>query len=159
MTIDVKSLGIEQLRSLIQNYRTKRRTDDALYVEAFAELERRTGKGLDFDKTLAAVLSSAKRGKYLSYKELTDASGVGWSNTRYAVNGHLGNLVEYCHRKGWPLLSAIVVNKENLETGQMEPSSLRGFITAARQLGYPVTDEQAFLKEQQRQVFEWAKSG
>jgi hypothetical protein len=37
--------------------------------------------------------------------------------------------------------------------------TLKGFIAAARELGLPVTDEKAFLKEQQRRVLEWAGSG
>jgi hypothetical protein len=38
----------------------------------------------------------------------------------------------------------------------MEPETLKGFIGAARELGYQVADEQAFLREQQTRVFEWA---
>ena len=70
---------------------------------------------------------------------------------------HLGNLCEYAHRKGWPLLSSVIVNKENLRTGELEPQSLDGFIKAARELGYLVTDEIAFLRDQQRRVFEWGR--
>jgi hypothetical protein len=55
------------------------------------------------------------------------------------------------------MLSAIVVNKPNVTTGRMEPKSLKGFVGAARELGYTVTDEDAFLKEQQQRVFEWAQ--
>ena len=54
------------------------------------------------------------------------------------------------------MLSAIVVNKPNLETGSLEPETLKGFIAAARDLGHPVTDDQAFLKDQQKRVFDWA---
>jgi len=53
------------------------------------------------------------------------------------------------------MLGAVVVNKPNIATGSMEPESLKGFIAAARELGYSITDEEAFLREQQR-VFEWA---
>ena len=56
------------------------------------------------------------------------------------------------------MLSAIVVNKPNVSTGEMEDETLKGFIKAARQLGYEITDDEAFLKEQQQRVFEWAKS-
>jgi hypothetical protein len=52
------------------------------------------------------------------------------------------------------MLSAIVVNKPNVATGAMDPATLKGFIGAARELGYQVTDEQAFLREQQTRVFE-----
>ncbi len=56
------------------------------------------------------------------------------------------------------MLSAIVVNKPNVATGKMDPETLDGFIKAARQLGHIVTDEEAFLKEQQKLVFRWAQS-
>lgn len=73
------------------------------------------------------------------------------------MNEHLGSLVEFAHRNGWPLLSAIVVNQSNLKTGELEESSLKGFVTAARLLGIPVGDERAFLREQQERVFEWGR--
>jgi hypothetical protein len=38
----------------------------------------------------------------------------------------------------------------------MEAETLKGFIGAARLLDYPVTDEEAFLNEQQARVFAWA---
>jgi hypothetical protein len=49
------------------------------------------------------------------------------------------------------------MNKEHVETGTMEPSTLKGFVEAATQLGYRVDDPHAFLKEQQRLCFEWGK--
>jgi len=52
--------------------------------------------------------------------------------------------------------SAIVVNKPNIDTGKMERDALRGFIAAARELDYAITDEQTFLREQQGRVFAWA---
>ena len=73
------------------------------------------------------------------------------------MNPHLFALLNYSHGKGWPLLSAIVVNKKHVDSGQMEPSTIKGFVEAARELGYTVTDEEAFVKEQQNRVFEWAK--
>ena len=33
----------------------------------------------------------------------------------------------------------------------------RGFMAAARELDYPITNEQAFVKEQQERVFAWAQ--
>jgi hypothetical protein len=73
------------------------------------------------------------------------------------MNPHLWSLVEYAHRKGWPMLSAVVVNKPNVASGNMEPETLKGFIAAARELGVSITDERAFLRDQQRLVFEWAR--
>jgi hypothetical protein len=39
----------------------------------------------------------------------------------------------------------------------MEQETLKGFIAAARELALSITDEETFLREQQRRVFEWAK--
>jgi hypothetical protein len=105
------------------------------------------------------VRSAARQRKFLSYKELADASGVAFNKARYAINDHLWQLVEYAHRRGWPLLSAIIVNKSNVRTGDMEPRTLKGFISAAHDLSYPVTDVHAFLHKQQACVFEWAAAG
>jgi hypothetical protein len=84
---------------------------------------------------------------------LADASGADWGQVHYEIGGHLWRLVEYAHQKNLPMLSAIVVNKPNIDSGRMERDTLKGFIGAARLLGYPVTDEEAFLKEQQARVF------
>ncbi len=56
------------------------------------------------------------------------------------------------------MLSAIVVNQRNIATGKMEPETLKGFIGAAKDLGYVVTAEEGFLKEQQDLVFRWGSS-
>lgn len=146
----------KQLANLIANYQRLQRVDDPYYLEALSEMARRKGAGLDFEKTFSAVLKAAKERRFLSYKQLADESEVEWSRVRYAANQHLGDLIEYAHRKGWPLLSAIIVNQQNLADGHMEPSTLRGFCEAARSLGYAVADEKAFLKDQQQRVFEWA---
>jgi hypothetical protein len=54
------------------------------------------------------------------------------------------------------MLSAVVVNKQNVANGSMESETSKGFLAAARDLGYSITDEEAFLREQQRQIFKWA---
>lgn len=56
------------------------------------------------------------------------------------------------------MLSAIVVNKPNVDSGRMELKTLKGSIGAARQLGYVITSEEAFLREQQARVFAWAQN-
>ena len=56
------------------------------------------------------------------------------------------------------MLSAIVVNKSNVDSGKMEPETLKGFIQAARDLGHTVTNELSFLKTQQKKVFDWART-
>jgi len=146
-----------QIETLIENHRTKKATGAPLYADALRELEKRKGKELDFDKSLSIIWQAAKEGQYLSYKELADASGAGWTQVHYEIGRHLWRLVEYAHQKELPMLSAIVVNKANVDSGRMEPDTLKGFVGAARLLGYAVTDEEAFLKEQQARVFVSAK--
>jgi hypothetical protein len=156
--IDFAHLDTERLRNLVANHRTKRATDSPVYINALRELEQRTGHGLDFDKSYQAIREAAREGRFLSYKGLADASGAEWSKVHYAMGGHLWRLVEYAHRKGWPMLSAIVVNQRNVATGKMEPDTLKGFIRAARDLDHVVTSEGDFLKEQQELVFRWGSS-
>lgn len=154
-----ESLTDKQLQNVIDNHRRHRKTTEPAYLDALAEQARCKGKGLDFDKTFALVRAAAAERRFLSYKQLADESGADWSKVRYAVNDHLGELIAYAHGKGWPLLSAIIVNQPNLATGTMEPATLKGFAAAARDLGYAVTDEEAFLREQQERVFTWAAGG
>ncbi|WP_208179843.1 hypothetical protein J4T85_006730 [Sinorhizobium medicae] len=146
----------KELANIIANYQRLDKVEDAYYLSALEEMGRRKGAGLNFDKTFNAVLKAARERRFLSYKQLADQSDVEWSRVRYAINKHLGDLIEYAHRRGWPLLSAIIVNQQHLTDGTMEPPTLRGFIEAARALGYAVSDEAAFLKEQQQRVFAWA---
>jgi hypothetical protein len=158
MPINVASLTKAEIENLIENHRRQGATDADLYVEALDELEKRKGNRLEFGKSLPIILDAAKARRFLSYKELADASGADWNQVHYAIGDHLWKLVEYAHRRKWPLLSAIVVNKSNVETGKMEPETLKGFIAAARELNIAVTDGEQFLAEQQKQVFEWAKT-
>lgn len=146
-----------ELRNVIANYRRLKRTDEPRYLDFLAELGRRTVPGLDFNKSMEIIRKSAAEGRYLSYKNLADRSEVEWNRVRYQIGPHLWSLVEFAHRRGWPMLSAVVVNHENIETGEMAPPALAGFIGAARDLGYDIGDEAEFLREQQKQVFHWAK--
>lgn len=146
----------QQLRNVIDNHRKNGKLHEPYYLAALEELARRKGQGLDFQKSFDLIRRAAAERRFLSYKELADASGSDWSKVRYAVNTHLGDLIDYAHGKGWPLLSAIVVNQQNVATGDMEPTTLKGFVEAARELGYVVADEMGFLREQQQRVFTWA---
>src|SRR5215469_15894431 len=156
MLINVETLSNAQLENLVENHRRQRATDAPLYVDALRELEKRKGKGLDLDRSLAIIRQAAKERRFISYKELADTSGADWKQVRFAVNGHLWNLVEYSHLRYGILFSAIVVNTPNVASGRMEAETLKGFVGAARLLDYAVTDAHAFLKEQQARVFAWA---
>jgi len=155
--IVLSKLTDQQLKNIIENYRRKAMTSESMYVEALAEQARRIGNGLDFNKSYNAIWRSAVQGRFMSYKDLADASGAEFSKVRYSIGQHLWTLVEYAYRKGWPMLSAVVVNKANVASGDMEPETLKGFIAAAKELGLSITDEEAFLRDQQKRVFEWAR--
>lgn len=157
MPIDVIELSDRELKNLIFNHRRAKATDQPLFLDALKEEGRRKGRGLDFDKSFKIIREAAAKGHFLSYKDLADASEAKWIQVHYSVGGHLWSLVEYAHRRGWPMLSSIVVNKPNVLSGEMEPETLAGFIRAARELGHDIGDERAFLREQQAKVFAWAK--
>ena len=72
------------------------------------------------------------------------------------MNKHLGDLVARAHARGVPLLSAIVVSKPHVATGEMQDSNRAGFLAAAEAMGIAVTDEDRFVREQQEAVFAWA---
>ena len=157
MAIALRELNRQQLENLIDNHRKSGATDRPRYREALGELERRQGMGLDFDTSYRLIRAAARAGRFLSYKDLADGSGVPWQQAHYAMGGHLWRLVEYAHLQGWPMLSAIVVNKPNLTSGAMAPETLQGFVKAARNLGHDVPDAAAFLEQQQARVFAWAR--
>ncbi len=156
MPIDVAHLSNDQLKRFIENHRRQKATNAPAYVDALREWQVRKGNGLDFDKSFRIIKAAAREHRFLSYKELADASGADWGQVRYSLGNHLWALVEFAHRKGWPMLSAIVVNKSNVNSGTLDPETLKGFIAAAHDLDYVATDEQAFLREQQDKVFAWA---
>lgn len=156
MAKSIEDHSDQQLRNVIENHRKNGKVHEAYYLDAMEELARRKGQGLDFQKSFNLIRRAAAERRFLSYKELADASGSDWSKVRYAVNTHLGDLIDYAHGRGWPLLSAIVVNQQNVATGDMEPTTLKGFIEAARALGYTLGDEKEFLREQQERVVAWA---
>jgi hypothetical protein len=156
--IDVKTLSDDQLVALIANHRVKGATDLPVYVEALAEQARRKHGGLDFATTIRVLTDAAKRGKFVSYKQLADASGVKWSKVHWSVGPHLDSFIEYCHRRGLPVLSAIVVNQENLNDGTLEPESLKGFVAGVRDVGISITDGGSYYREEQQRVFEWDKA-
>lgn len=152
----ISEYSTRELQNLVKNHRDRHRTNEPRYLEAFEELGRRKGQGFDFKTSLRLIRETASKHRFLSYKELSDANGLEWSKVHYAINDHLGDLIEYAHQRGLPLLSAVVVNARHIDTGAMEPSSLAGFANAARALGYVFTDDEAFLRDQQNRVFDWA---
>lgn len=133
------------------------RKQEPLYLDVLRELEQRRSKGFDFHCSMELIWKAARERRFLSYKQLADESGVPWSQAHRTIPGHLGELIAYAHHKGWPLLSAVVVNQEGVATGRMAANARAGFVRAARELGISVgADEAGFVDQEQERVFKWA---
>ena len=110
------------------------------------------------ETTYSFIVEAARERRFVSYGQLAEANGTVWPNVRHQMPRHLDKLVTIAAERHWPLLTAIVVNQNDVKTGKLEGTAREGFITAAREAGYDVSNPDEFVKEQQRQVFEWAKT-
>ena len=144
MPIDPRTLDDKGLQNFIDNYRRKSATDQQAYIDALAEQAKRNGRGLDFATTMRVIKEAASQGRYISYGELAEQSGADWNKVRYAMGPHLDALLEYCHRNGLPLLSAIVVNRPNLKSGKLEPELAQG-ICCWRASAWTSSDKQRII--------------
>lgn len=113
---------------------------------------------LNLDITYTVILKAARHKHFISYGEIAKANGMEWNEAYRKINTHLGELVAICAAQDWPIITAIVVNKNDVELGTLEGAPLEGFISAAEDLGYYVENPETFLKEQQALVFKWAET-
>ena len=111
---------------------------------------------LNLDTTYRAILAAARENQFITYGDLAKANNEAWQKVRRQMPSHLGQLMQFCHEEGWPLLSAVVVPQDAVETGQLEGSAQDGFVNAARDLGYAIDDPDAFVADQQKWAFSWA---
>ncbi len=161
--IDLTNKTKIELDNLLDNYRRKGLTKHPVFLEAMQRREALYGKTLDFDKTLEAIRQSARDGVCLSYDDVAVRTGGTVSKLHNQLSAHLLRLVEYARAKGWPMITAVVVNKKNVASGEMDSAALEGFMRAAVANDYldeEVEPEalQAFVREQQEKTFEWARS-
>jgi 5-methylcytosine-specific restriction protein B len=113
---------------------------------------------LDLERTYSTIRNAARQERFVSYGDLAAASDVPWNNARRPMPRHLEQLVVIAKERGWPMLSSIVVNKEGIETGKLDGPAREGLLSAARNIGINVGDPEQFVKDQQQQVFAWAKN-
>ena len=113
---------------------------------------------LDLNKTYRTILDAARRQRFISYGDLAKANDAEWRKVRYKMNVHLGQLVEFAVANDWPLLSAIVVNKNDTKSGDLKGQALKGFIDFAKKLGFDTGDQTSFVKQQQQEIFKWAQN-
>jgi hypothetical protein len=113
---------------------------------------------LDMERSLAAIHAAAAGRRYLSYGAVAAASGLPWSAARRRMDPHLYGLCRMAMERGWPLLSAIVVDQPSVPHGAMRGRPLIGFARAAERCGRIVgPDAAGFLAEEQERVFAWAE--
>ncbi|WP_128080052.1 hypothetical protein [Roseicella frigidaeris] len=113
---------------------------------------------LSLAASLRHIHAAAAARRYVSYGGLAAASGLGWSAARRRMDPHLFDLCRRAAARGWPLLSAIVVDRPSLAHGAMRGRPLIGFARAAERLGRIVGGNAAeFLAEEQQRVFAWAE--
>ncbi len=159
MTVpDLQHKTEKELRQLIENYEKKGRGDEPLCQEARRLLSARVLGGLTVAGALPVILQAAKDGRFIDYGTVAAACGVPWNKAYRQMGVLLGEVVNHATGKGWPMLSAIVVNRPNLKTGKMNPATLAGFIAKARELEADIGDEAAFLEKEQQMVFAWGRS-
>ena len=145
-------MSISSLDREIANYDRLNMTAAPRYSDLLRERGERGG--LKFNITLELIQKAARERRFLSYGEVALANGVEWQTAYRQIARHLGDLVSWSHKRGLPMISAIIVDKPNISSGAMEDSALRGFINAAKRLGaFEGGDERAFLKDEQKEVF------
>lgn len=111
---------------------------------------------LDLQKTYATILTAAREKRFISYGDLAAANDAPWTRIRHLIPQLLGQLVTVAYEQGWPILSSIVVNKEDVQAGVLRGSARDGFLSAVRSVGLEVEDPDEFIKDQQRKLFDWA---
>ena len=132
------------------------------YRELLEERARRaqTNQKLNFERSIEHLKRIAINQTCTTYGDLARASGVEWSHARHQMNGpsgHLDRLLDLCHARGLPLLTAIVVNQEGVADGELSDDALSGFVAGARRLGLSVTDGRAFHHECRDRCWQWGR--
>ena len=161
MDLSAKSDG--EIDTWIENYEAKAgATALPFYRQLLEERARRaqSKQRLDFERSLEHLKQAAIRQVCTTYSELAKASGVEWSQARHQMNGssgHLDRLLDLCHARSLPLLTAICVNQSNVSDGELGGDALAGFIAAAKRLGLSVTDERAFHHECRDKCWQWGR--
>ncbi|MFT8243947.1 hypothetical protein [Roseomonas sp. BN140053] len=165
MAVDWAGKKPEELRQILANCKARGMMEAPFCIAAQEELDRRAGSAatLDPERTRAALLDAAKRERFLSYRDVAEASGLEWNGRIFVgMPDHLAGICIRAHRQGLPLLSAIVVKMEEVPTGELSGPALDGFLKLADRLGLPIgatpAEHRRFLRDEQRKVFTWAKS-
>ncbi|MCO5792685.1 MAG: hypothetical protein HEQ21_07685 [Blastomonas sp.] len=161
--MDLAAKTDRDIESWIRNHERAAKTSAPLYLELLEERVRRAQlkHQLDFTLSLEHLKLTAIKQVCTSYSALAAASGVIWSKARHQMNGpggHLDRLLDICHARGLPLLTAICVNQGNIPDGELGHDALAGFAAGAQRLGIAVSDPLEFHRQCRNDCWEWGKS-
>ena len=163
MPITIASKTDAEINNWIRNHEVAGKTSAPLYLQLLEERARRaqSGQRLDFGCSLEHLKRTAQERTCTSYGALAAASGVEWSKARHQMNGpngHLDRLLDICHARGLPMLTAICVNQGNVADGVLSDEALSGFVAGARRLGMAVDDPAEFHRRCRDECWEWGAS-
>lgn len=162
--MDLQAKSDAQLDQLIANHEAKPGgTSRPLYPQLLEERARRAQAKqlLNLEASLKCLMEAARNRTYVSYGQLAAASRAEWIKARQQMNGakgHLELLLDLCHARGLPLLTAICVNQENLSTGELGEAALAGFAAGARRLGRKFADPLAFHHQCRADCLTWGEA-
>ncbi len=163
-SMDLSTKTDEQINQMIANHeRALGGRDLPKYPILLEERARRAQlhQKLILEKSMEQLKDAARGGVCITYGDLAKASGVDWSQARHQMNGsngHLDRLLDLCHARGLPLLTAICVNQASVSTCELGDGALAGFTTGARRLGLLVADPRAFHHRCRDECWAWGKT-
>lgn len=149
-----------EIETWIRNHEKAGKTTEPLYLQLLEERVRRTQlrQKLDFDRSLEHLKHAAINRACTSYGALAAASGIEWSKARHQMNGtngHLDRLLDICHARGLPLLTAICVNQDKVADCELGAEALAGFVAGAQRLGLAVRDPIEFHRRCRDECWAW----
>lgn len=161
--MDLMTKSDADLDQLVRNHeKAPSGRDRPLYGELLEERARRsdTKQLLKLDASLEHLKQTAIAQRCTSYGELAAASGVSWSKARQKMNGpsgHLDRLLDLSRVRGLPLLTAICVNLDGLQSCELGEEALKGFAAGAERLGLRVDDPLAFHHQCREECWAWGR--
>lgn len=160
--MDLQGKSDREIDQWITNHEHKNATSAPLYRSLLEERVKRiqSKHALDFELSLTHLQHTAIEQRCTTYGQLAAASGVTWSQARHQMNGtngHLDRLLDICHARGLPLLTAICVNQSGVADGELGDTALAGFVNGARRLGISVDDLSAFHHKCRDECWAWGR--
>ena len=161
--VDLSTKTDVELEQWIANHESKQDgVNRPLYRQLLEERARRaqTKQKLNFDRSLEHLRQAAIGQVCTSYSDLAKASGVEWATARRQMSGsrgHLERLLDLCHARGLPLLTALCVYKDSVTECELGEDALKGCVAGAKRLGVSVNDGRAFHHQCRDECWQWGR--